>query len=40
MQTEPILIRNRVCEAERIYTSGRGDYIVYRYQGRVYIVKP
>lgn len=36
---EPILIRGKVCMAERIYTSGRGDYIAYLYQGKVYRVR-
>ena len=38
-ERDMILIRGRVVEAERIYASGRGDYTVYRYRGRIYVVK-
>jgi hypothetical protein len=36
---EEIIVRNRVVLAELIYESGRGDYKVYRYNGRTYVVK-
>ncbi len=38
MPTETIVLRGREVKAERIYTSGRGDYIVYWYRGRTYVV--
>jgi len=37
--SEPIVInRNRIVIAKRLYTSGRGDYILYEYRGRLYRV--
>lgn len=36
--TEEILIRGRVVTAELIYVSGRGDYRVYKYRGKIYRV--
>jgi len=38
--SEPIVInRNRIVIAKRLYTSGRGDYILYEYRGRLYRVR-
>lgn len=37
--TEPILIQNRIVYAELIYISGRGDYRVYKYNGKLYRVQ-
>jgi hypothetical protein len=35
---EWIMVRGSMVLAERIYTSGRGDYIAYKYKGRIYRV--
>jgi hypothetical protein len=36
---EPIIIRNRAVSAALVYASQRGDYRVYLYRGRVYVVR-
>lgn len=38
-QIEPILVRNRVVYASLVYVSGRGDYSVYKYHGKTYVVR-
>jgi hypothetical protein len=36
---EPIVVRGRVVFAALVYASGRGDYRVYEYRGRRYVVR-